>query len=107
MPRSNKKRSPLKPPTKHPTRHLSVFPSSKTDQVQTGSTQMVRRAVSSAKKHGENLIPGTLNAADGNCAFESAIFNVNDRDCFLQQANNVCGLLPHDLDSRYEESHSQ
>ena len=43
---------------------------------------MISRAVSSARKHGINLRQGTPNAADGNCALESAIFNVRDRKCF-------------------------
>ena len=51
-------------------------------QIKPESMLMVQRAVSSAKKLGVNLAQGTPNAAEGNCAFESAIFNVNDRDCF-------------------------
>ena len=43
---------------------------------------MVCRAITSAKKHGINLRRGTPNQADGNCAIESAIFNLNDRLCF-------------------------
>ena len=31
-----------------------------------------------------NICHGTPNSADGNCAFESAIFNVNDRECFSE-----------------------
>ena len=43
---------------------------------------MVVRAVSSARKHGIKLKPGTPTAADGNCAFEAATSNLNDRECF-------------------------
>ena len=43
---------------------------------------MLKQAISSAKKHGIKLKAGTLNKADGNCAIESAILNLNDRDCF-------------------------
>ena len=43
---------------------------------------MIRRAIASGIGHGVNLVPGRKNAADGNCAFESAIFNNNDRDVF-------------------------
>jgi hypothetical protein len=43
---------------------------------------MVNRAISSAKRHGIILAQGTPNKADGNCALESAILNVKDRDCF-------------------------
>ena len=43
---------------------------------------MLKRAISSAKRHGIILAQGTPNKADGNCALESAICNVKDRDCF-------------------------
>ena len=45
---------------------------------------MIDRDIPSAKKHGIDLSPGRLNQATGNCAFESAIFNVNDRKCFKE-----------------------
>ena len=85
MPRSNKKRSPFKIPAEQPPAHLSsVGPStSSLDSITKNEIQvMISRAVSSARKHGINLMQGTPNAADGNCALESAIFNVRDRDCF-------------------------
>ena len=43
---------------------------------------MIRRAIGSAQKHGINLSQGTQNSADGNCAIESVINNINDRRCF-------------------------
>jgi hypothetical protein len=46
---------------------------------------MLQRATANAKKHGINLVPGRLNPASGDCAFESAIFNINDRECFHQK----------------------
>ena len=46
---------------------------------------MINQAIESAKKHGINLSQGTLNNADGNCAFESVIHNINHRDCFLEK----------------------
>ena len=46
---------------------------------------MLGRAKSSAQKHGIKLISGTPNPASGNCAFESVIFNVNDRSCFVEK----------------------
>ena len=45
---------------------------------------MMLRALGSAKKHGIDVCPGTMNAADGNCAIESVIYNINDRDCFSE-----------------------
>ena len=48
---------------------------------------MIRRAVSSAAKHGILLEHGRRNPAVGDCAFESVIFNNNDRDCFTEKLN--------------------
>ena len=45
---------------------------------------MIKRAISSAKKHGIDMCHGTPNSANGNCAIESVMFNVNDRQCFLE-----------------------
>ena len=47
-----------------------------------GTQQMLHRAVASASRHGICLLPGRLNSATGDCAFESVIFNNNDRACF-------------------------
>ena len=43
---------------------------------------MLMGAISSAKKHGIDVRPGSPNSAAGNCAFESVISNINDRSCF-------------------------
>ena len=43
---------------------------------------MLTRAIASGRKHGINLTPGRPNPANGDCAFEAAIFNVNDRSSF-------------------------
>ena len=43
---------------------------------------MVKHAIESARKHGIDISPGLLNKADGNCAFESVILNINARSCF-------------------------
>ena len=43
---------------------------------------LTKRAVASAKKHGIGLKPGLENSADGNCAFESVILNINERSSF-------------------------
>ena len=50
---------------------------------------MLRRAIASARKHGVNLIPGRLNSATGDCAFESVIYNNNDRTCFTHKYNQT------------------
>ena len=82
MPRSNKKKHPYKPPPRDPTDNLSF---NEVDLSKNESTLMVFRAISSAKKHGITLRHGRSNAASGNCAFESALSNVNDRDCFSEK----------------------
>ena len=79
MPRSNKKKSPLKPPPKHPPNQTLR------SAIVRKETLIVKRAIASANKHGIKLIHGTSNSADGNCAIESAIHNVNNRACFPDQ----------------------
>ena len=44
-----------------------------------GPSLMVQRAIASGARHGIELIPGRVNPAIGNCAFEAPIFNLNDR----------------------------
>ena len=47
-----------------------------------GNQRLFARAIASAEKHGIKLEPGRVNAGHGNCSYESAIFNINDRACF-------------------------
>jgi hypothetical protein len=50
-----------------------------------GSTSnLVTKAIESASKHGIDLKEGKLNKADGNCAFDSIINNINHRECFQE-----------------------
>ena len=42
-------------------------------------------AISFAKTHGVSLIPGRKVGADGNCAFNSVIYNINDRPCYTKK----------------------
>ena len=49
------------------------------------SSLLVGRAIESAKKHGINIVEGMLNKADGNCAFDAVINNINHRQCFLEK----------------------
>ena len=39
----------------------------------------------SAQRHGIKIRHGTPNPGTGNCAFEAAIYNVNDRPCFIEK----------------------
>ena len=82
MHRSNKKKAPLKPPPKQPSSSSSV--SSQSSAAMKEESLIVHRAIVSARKHGINLNRGTPNPAAGDCAFESAIFNLNDRLCFSE-----------------------
>ena len=47
--------------------------------------KVTQMGIESAKKHNINLKPGRDNSGDGNCAYESVIFNINDRECFQTQ----------------------
>ena len=76
MPRSNKKKFAMKPPTKDPP--IKPIPSPR-------KLELVERAVRSAYKHHIKLKHGTPNLADGNCAIESCILDINDRDCFPEK----------------------
>merc|ERR1712082_36012 len=48
---------------------------------------MVDRAISCAKSHGINVDRGAVNLTAGNCAFETAIHNINARTCFQETFN--------------------
>ena len=61
------------------------------DESGSKSTQMDKEArtnkvtlmgINSAKKHNIELEPGRENSGDGNCSYQSVIFNINDRKCF-------------------------
>ena len=45
-------------------------------------SEMTSKAILSAKNHGINLREGPKNEADGNCAFDSVVQNINMRHCF-------------------------
>lgn len=47
--------------------------------------RIFQRAIASAQKHNIKLEPGRQNHADGNCSYESVIFNINDRNCFKEK----------------------
>ena len=49
------------------------------------TSNLVTQAIESASKHGMNLEEGKLNKADGNCAFEAIINNINERKCFQEK----------------------
>ena len=93
MPRSNKKKSSQKTPFQNspgqpPPEPSSERPSHSSDIAilsDKKTTLMISRAISSAQKHGIDLKPGRPNPGTGDCAFEAAIFNINDRTCFQEK----------------------
>ena len=45
---------------------------------------LTKKAVASARRHDIDVRPGTKNSADGNCAIESVLLNINERPCFSE-----------------------
>ena len=83
MPRSNKKKSAFKPPPKHPTSQQiremeteGTIVSLMTDE----RDRMMKGAICSAKHNGINLVPSLPTSGLGDCAFEAAISNINERN---------------------------
>ena len=70
---SNKQPSTHRPP--------STFQKQKTEEI------MISRAIASAKKHEIDVRQGRPISADGNCAIESVIANINERQCFSDSFN--------------------
>ena len=48
-------------------------------------TQLLKRALSNAFRHGLNLRAGKLNAANGNCLWDSIINNILGRICYKKK----------------------
>ena len=65
--------------------HFSgIFESSEMKMKPPDEKNLVKRAINSGKKHGIELCPGRQNRGRGDCAFESVLFNINDRICFTE-----------------------
>ena len=56
-------------------------------------TELLKRAVSNAFRHGLNLKPGKLNSANGNCLWESIIYNILGRICFKNKTKETSKQL--------------
>ena len=80
MPRSIRRNKygnlPLKP---YPSSHHKMLIASLLNEEK---TLTISRTILSGKKHRINLKHGTSNPGTGDCAFESIIFNINDRSCY-------------------------
>ena len=57
-------------------------PNADKTEIEAQVKMIFRRAISSAEKHNVRLEPGKENHGDGNCSYESVIFNINERNCF-------------------------
>ena len=57
----------------------SVLKSTEMDKEVNKVTQM---GIENARKHNIKMEPGRGNSGDGNCSYQSVIFNINDRECF-------------------------
>ena len=88
MPRSNKKKKALKPLPKHPTsQQMETMYTGKTivNLMSDERSRMVARAICSANYHQINLKPGSPIPGFGDCAFEAAIQNINERNCYKKK----------------------
>ena len=52
-------------------------------------TELLKSAVLNAFRHGLNLKPGKLNSANGNCVWESIIYNLLGRECFKSKTKET------------------
>ena len=55
------------------------------DKEEARTNKVTKMGINSAKKHNIELEPGRENSGDGNCSYQSVIFNINDRECFNTQ----------------------
>ena len=56
-------------------------------------TELLKRTMSKAFCHGLNLRPGKLNSANGNCVWESIIYNLLGRECFKSKTKETSKQL--------------
>ena len=87
MPRSNKKKHPQKPPTKHPAGSGDImhFSTAISSLITSERDTMMTRAKCSAQHHGINLKPGSPTPGLGDCAFEAVVNSNNGRKCFKEK----------------------
>ena len=86
MPRSNKKKTFLKPLPKLLPAKAVPSPNKEISRLMSNERNlMITRAITSARNHGMTLKPGSSNPGNGDCAFEAVIQNNNDRGCFLEE----------------------
>ena len=83
MPRSKKKKGPVKHPIGSPNwQPYSQYSTAIASLMTKERELMITRAITSARKHGIHLTHGKPNPGLGDCAFEAVIFNNNERQCF-------------------------
>ena len=94
MPRSNKKKTSqqktsaaksLKPPQTSQQMEIMETEDNIVNLMSDERRIMMTRAICSAKHHEINLKPGSPTPGLGDCAFEAAIQNVNERNCYRKK----------------------
>ena len=86
MPRSKKKKGPVKHPIGSPNWQPSHEYSTTIASLMSKERElMITRAINSGRRHGINLTLGKSNPGLGDCAFEAVIFNNNERHCFTDK----------------------
>ena len=61
---------------------IYICATSRSGRPSSTSTIMLQKAISSVVQHGLGLNAGILNAANGNCLFDSLINDIKSRKCF-------------------------
>ena len=107
MPRSNKKKTFLKPLPK-PSMTQSGRPPNTAilELMSIERNLMISRAISSGRKHGITLKQGSANPGVGDCAFESVIQNNNNRTCSEKKISIASKLLQKNMGDRYGKQDS-
>ena len=86
MPRSKKKKGPVKHPIGSPNWQPNTqYHKTIATLLSNERELMISRAINSGNKHGINLTHGKSNPGLGDCAFEAVIFNNNERHCFTNK----------------------
>merc|ERR1712208_222534 len=86
MPRSKKKKGPVKHPIGSPNwQPYTQYSTAIASLMSKERELMITRAINSGRKHGINLTHGKSNPGLGDCAFEAVIFNNNERHCFTDK----------------------
>ena len=62
-----------------------ILSESSNQGAETRLPSIFQRAIASAQKHHIKLEPGRQNQGQGDCSYESVIYNINERSCFTEK----------------------